>query len=328
MPSSCTFTESREIALTHDVLGLAKQVIAVEVESLARMGARLDESIVEAVSLMLPCEGRVVVIGMGKSGIIGRKIAATFASTGTSSFFVHPGEAFHGDLGMVKPIDVALMISNSGETEELIRLLPFFQHQKNKIVAMTGVRESTLAKHADVVLDVSVEREACNHNLAPTSSTTATLVMGDVLAVVLSTMRGFQPEDFARFHPGGSLGRRLLTRVADVMHSRNLPRCTAQTEFKGVVQTISRGRLGIALVVEGETLVGVITDGDLRRALERGDRAFLCCARDMMSSSPHVVSPDERFALAEERMRALNIKSLVVVDENRRPLGVLQIFDA
>jgi len=314
--------------LAHDVLGLAKQVIAIEVESLSRMGARMDDSIVEAVSLMLACEGRVVVIGMGKSGIIGRKIAATFASTGTSSFFVHPGEAFHGDLGMVKSIDVALMISNSGETEELIRLLPFFQHQKNKIVAMTGVRGSTLAKHADVVLDVFVEREACNHNLAPTSSTTATLVMGDVLAVVLSTMRGFQPEDFARFHPGGSLGRRLLTRVADVMHSRNLPQCSPQTEFKGVVQTISRGRLGIALVVEGETLVGVITDGDLRRALERGDRALLCCARDMMSPSPHVVSPDERFAVAEDRMRALSINSLVVVDNDRRPLGVLQIFDA
>jgi len=182
----------------------------------------MGKEVVQAVQLMLETRGRVVVLGMGKSGIVGKKIAATLASTGTTAFFVHPGEAFHGDLGMIKASDVALLISNSGETEEIIRILLFLKDQKNKIVAMTGKMASTLAWFADVVLDVGVEREACNNNLAPTSLTTCTLVMGDVLAVTLSKQRNFQPEDFARFHPGGSLGRKLLTRVRDVMHS-NLP---------------------------------------------------------------------------------------------------------
>lgn len=314
--------------MNNDVVLLAKQVVASEIEGIVRMSDRLDASISQAVSILLECRGRIIVIGMGKSGIIGRKISATFASTGTPSFYVHPGEAFHGDLGMIQPTDVALMISNSGETEELIRLLPFFQHQKNKIVALVGNTNSTLAKYAEVTLDVSVDREACNNNLAPTSSTTATLVMGDVLAVVLSTLRGFKPEDFARFHPGGNLGRRLLTCVRDVMHSKNLPVCALETPFREVVHIISRGRLGIVLVTKNQKLCGVVTDGDLRRTLEYYEDFSKVVAKDMMTASPKVITADERFSVAEEKMRELNINSLVVIDNERRPIGVLQIYAA
>lgn len=317
--------------MSHDILGLARQTVSIEIAALERLSARLDARFESAVRQIEACRGRVIVIGMGKSGIIGRKMAATFASTGTPSFFVHPGEAFHGDLGMVKPIDIALMISNSGETEEVIRLLPFLQHQGNVCIAMTGNPESTLARHADVVLDISVEREACNNNLAPTSSTTATLVMGDALAVVLSTLRGFQPEDFARFHPGGRLGRRLLTRVRDVMHTQNLPLVGPATPFREVVQTMSRGRLGMAVVVTdgraGEALQGVITDGDLRRTLEAQPDLATLRAADMMTATPKVIGPEALLAEAEDQMLERNIQNLVVVDAQRVPLGVLQIYD-
>jgi arabinose-5-phosphate isomerase len=240
---------------------------------------------------------------------------------------VHPGEAFHGDLGMIRPMDVVLMISNSGETEELVRLLPFMEHQKNQVIALTGRADSTLGRHADVVLDVSVAREACKNNLAPTSSTTATLVMGDALAVALSTLRGFQPEDFARFHPGGSLGRRLLTRVCDVMHRHNLPLCPPELGFRDIVHLITRGRLGLALVVEDGALRGVITDGDIRRAFDRHDNPMALRARDMMTPNPAVIGPQERFAAAEERMRERKINSLIVTEGDGRIVGVLQIYD-
>jgi len=222
---------------------------------------------------------------------------------------------------------VVLMISNSGETEELIRILPFLEYQQNPVIAMTGRPDSTLGKHANVVLDVSVEKEACNNNLAPTSSTTAALVMGDALAVVLSVKRNFQPEDFARFHPGGSLGRRLLTRVADVMHKENLPICAADATFRDVVHAVNRGRLGMALVMQGETLLGIITDGDIRRAFD-SDRDYRSTqARDIMSADPKVASPEERFADAEARIHAARISGLVVKDNAGRVVGILQIHD-
>lgn len=306
---------------------LAKNTIAVEVAALQSMQARLGEGFAQAVEIIMEMRGRVVVVGMGKSGIVGQKIAATLASTGTPSFFVHPGEAFHGDLGMIRPIDVALLISNSGETEEILRILPFLQFQQNKIVALTGKPLSTLAKHADVALDVGVEREACNNNLAPTSSTTCTIVMGDALAVALSTAKNFQPEDFARFHPGGSLGRKLLTRVGDVMHKDKLPVCQTGAAFREVVQTITRGRLGMTLVMEGEALKGVITDGDVRRAFDRETEFKTLQARDIMTSHPKTVRPDMRFADAEEEMRTSKINSLVVTGEEGTVLGVLQIYD-
>ena len=310
-----------------DVLELARNVVTTEIEALEGMAKRLDADFCKAIEIIQGIRGRVVVVGMGKSGIIGKKIAATMASTGTASFFVHPGEAFHGDLGMIRPADVALMISNSGETEELIRLLPFMKYQKNSVIAMTGKRDSTLARYADVVLDVSVEREACNNNLAPTSSTTATLVMGDALAVVLSTLKGFQPEDFARFHPGGSLGRKLLTTVADVMHSGNLPVCEVGAGFKDVLHTITRGRLGLAIVMDGEVLQGIITDGDIRRAFENSEAPLDLTASEIMTKQPLTTMASERFGVAEEKMRVAKVHSLIVLNEQNTLAGVLQIFD-
>ncbi|SOY73651.1 polysialic acid capsule expression protein, putative Arabinose-5-phosphate isomerase [Cupriavidus taiwanensis] len=310
-----------------EVIALARNVVATEIQALDRMSSRFDAGFEKAVEIILQARGRVVVVGMGKSGLIGKKIAATMASTGTPAFFVHPGEAFHGDLGMIKPIDVVLMISNSGETEELIRILPFLEHQENPAIAMTGNVRSTLARHADVVLDISVQREACNNNLAPTSSTTATLVMGDALAVVLAVKRDFQPADFARFHPGGSLGRKLLTRVADVMHKDNLPVCRPDASFRDVVQVINRGRLGMALVMDGEQLQGVITDGDVRRAFDSDRDYKAIVARHIMSNAPKTVSPGERFADAEARIHAARIGALVVKDEAGKVVGILQIHD-
>lgn len=310
------------------VLKLAKQVIASEITSLQLMQGRIDVAFVKAISIAQQCQGRLILIGMGKSGIIGRKIAATLASTGTPSFFVHPGEAFHGDLGMIKPQDVALLISNSGETEEIIRIIPFLQWQKNKIIAMTGNLNSSLVRNADAVLDVSVDREACNNNLAPTNSTTATLVMGDAFAVSLSTLKGFQPEDFARFHPGGSLGRKLLTRVYEVMQTKNLPFCEPASSFREVVSTMNTGRLGLALVMIGNQLKGIITDGDLRRALDANDNPSLLTAEDFMTTSPKTVSKNEMFATAEAQMQVLKINSVVVVGEHTQVVGVLQIYNA
>lgn len=309
-----------------DPLAIAQQTLDIEIAALKAMRQRLDHRINQAVEIVLEMRGRVVVVGMGKSGIIGQKIAATLASTGTSAFFVHPGEAFHGDLGMIKPIDVALLISNSGETEEVLRILPFLQYQKNKIIAMTGKMQSTLAQHADVVLDVGVEREACKNNLAPTSSTTNTLAMGDALAVALTEKRNFQPEDFARFHPGGSLGRRLLTRVQDVMCKEPLPVCAPTSSFREVVNAITYGRLGLTLVIDDEVLCGIITDGDVRRAFDVYEDVKSLHAEKMMTANPLTITADTRFADAESYMREKKVSALVVQDTAGKTVGVLQIF--
>lgn len=313
--------------MSSKILQQAHSTMLTEAEAIGAMAARLDAAFEAAIQTILSMQGRVVVVGMGKSGIIGQKIAATMASTGTPAFFVHPGEAFHGDLGMIKPIDVALLISNSGETEEIIRILPFLQYQQNRIIAMTGTPKSSLGRNAHVVLDVGVEREACNNNLAPTSSTTCTLVMGDALAMVLAAERDFQPEDFARFHPGGSLGRRLLTRVADVMNKDKLPICTPDASFKQVVHSINRGYLGLTLVMQDNVLEGIITDGDIRRAFDRDTDFTILCAQDIMSRTPKTVTPDMRFAEAEAYMRAEKVGSLVVQDDNNEVVGILRIYD-
>jgi arabinose-5-phosphate isomerase len=310
-----------------EIIPLAIASITVQIDALQNMMGRLDKNFEEAIDIILASKGRVVVTGMGKSGIIGKKIAATLASTGTPSFFVHPGEAFHGDLGMIHADDAVLMISYSGETEEVIRLLSFMEYQGNQVIAMTGSVPSTLSRHAHAVLDISVEREACTNNLAPTSSITATVVMGDALAAVLTARRNFQPEDFARFHPGGSLGKRLLTRVCDVMHKDNLPFCQLDDQFMAVVHTITRGRLGLAIVMDGTRLVGLITDGDLRRAVENLDDFRSVSAKEIMTRNPHIAHPEERFGEAEDRMRGLKINSLVVLDPDGSVCGVLQIFD-
>ena len=309
-----------------DALAIAQQTLDIEIEALQRMRSRLDERIGQAVEMVLATRGRVVIVGMGKSGIIGQKIAATLASTGTPAFFVHPGEAFHGDLGMIKPIDVALLISNSGETEEVLRILPFLQYQQNKVIAMTGKMESTLALHADVVLDVGVEREACKNNLAPTSSTTNTLAMGDALAVALTVQRNFQPEDFARFHPGGSLGRRLLTCVQDAMHKGPLPVCSSQATFREVVNAITYGRLGLTLVMEADVLCGIITDGDVRRAFDAQEEVKHLRAEEMMTANPLTIAADVRLAEAEAYMQEKQVSALVVQDTLGSTVGVLQIY--
>jgi arabinose-5-phosphate isomerase len=323
----CEYLYLIQIGTDVGFIKLSREVVSAEIAALQEMRERIDENFTCAIEMVMSSRGRLVVVGMGKSGIIGRKIAATLASTGTTSFFVHPAEAFHGDLGMIHADDVALMISYSGETEELIRLLPFMKHQGNKIIAMTGHLQSTLAKNADAVLDVSVSREACNNNLAPTSSTTATLVMGDALAVVLSTLKDFQPEDFARFHPGGSLGRRLLTKVADVMHKDNLPSCGPSAPMREVVGVITRGKLGVVLVMDAGRMVGIITDGDLRKAFEDAPDPLKLKASDFMTEHPYVILENENLAEAEKKMKALTKRLLVVVNAQEQPVGILQIFD-
>ncbi|MDR9834300.1 SIS domain-containing protein [Herbaspirillum huttiense] len=306
------------------------RVFQEQAQALNMIAERLAEEFEQAVELMYNTRGRVIVSGMGKSGIIGSKIAATLASTGTSSFFVHPGEAYHGDLGMFTEADTAILISYSGETEEVIRLIPSLKHFGLRIIAIVGKRNSTLGKNADVVLDVSVPREACPNNLAPTTSTTATLVMGDALAVALIEKREFKPNDFARFHPGGSLGKRLLTRVKDVMHTE-LPWVMRDTAIVDVISQMTEGGLGMALVsTDGnrQALCGVITDGDLRRALAARKDIYHITAADLMNSSPKTVSENEMFVDAEAKMLELNITALVALNDLQHVVGVLKLLDA
>jgi len=306
------------------------RVFQEQAQALNMIADRLAEEFEQAVELMYSTRGRVIVSGMGKSGIIGSKIAATLASTGTSSFFVHPGEAYHGDLGMFTEADTAILISYSGETEEVIRLIPSLRHFGLRIIAIVGKRNSTLGKNADVVLDVSVPREACPNNLAPTTSTTATLVMGDALAVALIEKRDFKPNDFARFHPGGSLGKRLLTRVKDVMHTQ-VPWVMRDTPLIDVIGQMTEGGLGMALVsADGnrQTLCGVITDGDLRRALAARKDIYHITAADLMNTSPKTVAEDEMFVDAEAKMLELNITALVALNAQHHVVGVLKLLDA
>jgi len=262
---------------------------------------------------------------MGKSGLIGKKIASTLASTGTPSFFMHPAEAFHGDLGMITASDIFLGISNSGETEEVIKLIPALKHNKNTLIAICGRKESTLVKNSDFWLDVSVEEEACPLRLAPTSSTTATLAMGDALAIALMEVRGFEPEDFALFHPGGSLGRKLLTKVKDTMRTDNLPIVSQEVEFHELVLTMTQGKLGLAIVMQSGKIAGIITDGDLRRAWEKYGSLVDKTAEDLMTKKPKTISAEAMLTEAEELLMHLRITSLIV-EENDRPIGVLQLY--
>ena len=296
-----------------DYLAIAKQVFATEAKAVAGLAEQLDEQFAGAVQSIVAGRGKVVVCGMGKSGIIGKKIAATFASTGTPSFFMHPGEADHGDLGMVTSDDVFLAISNSGETEEVVKLVPFLRDNQNTLIAMTGNPQSSLAKAAHFHLNIAVHQEACPLQLAPTSSTTATAAMGDALAVTLMEARGFAPEEFARFHPGGSLGRRLLRRVSDEMQTDKLPLVAASNDVLSVINAMSQGGLGLAIVNSTEGM-GVITDGDIRRALEQhGQQVFGHSAQDLMSLNPATVPPDTRVEDALALMEQRQITRLVVV---------------
>lgn len=295
--------------------------------ALTALSERVDSSFEQAVEMMYTCKARVIISGMGKSGLIGRKIAATLASTGTMSFFMHPGEAFHGDLGMIrsdKMADIVVLISYNGETDEVLKLIPSLKSFGTKIIAITGGLNSTLAANADVVLDGSVKEEVCPNNLAPTTSTTVALAIGDALAVALIKARNFQPLDFARFHPGGSLGRKLLTRVKDVMRIKRLPLVSRSMPITDVLITMTDARTGFALVVdEQQNLEGVISDGDLRRYLVNHDNLKGLFAADLMMHEPICINQNTMLADAEQLMRDQHIKWLVATDDQNKVCGIL-----
>ena len=306
-----------------------KRVLEIEVRAIAGLLERLDHRFTEAVDLLYRCAGKVVVSGMGKSGLIGQKIAATLASTGTPAFFLHPAEGIHGDLGMLARRDALIAISNSGETEEVLKLLPFVKRLNVPVLAMTGRVQSTLAKNSEVVLDVSVSEEACPMGLAPTASTTATLAMGDALAIALLQKRGFREEDFAQFHPGGTLGRRLLLTVRDLMHvGEAVPRVSHQALAREAILVMTTKKLGMTTVVdEAGRLLGVITDGDLRRFLERGADLTTAKAWDLACKNPKTIGPDELAARAVQVMEEFSITSLVVLENQQQLVGVLHLHD-
>jgi arabinose-5-phosphate isomerase len=309
-------------------LDLAREVLRTEADAILRILERLDEAFVCAVDELAACSGRVVWTGMGKSGIVCRKLAATMASTGTPALFLHPAEATHGDLGMVAPGDVVVAVSNSGETEEIVRLVEYLRRLGNKLIAITSYADSALARHADIHLNLWVDREACPHNLAPTASTTAAIALGDALAMAVSVRKGFRPEDFARLHPGGRLGKHLIT-AGELAHTGDAaPLVTLATPMKDVIYEMSRKGLGITTVRDaGGKLLGVITDGDLRRLMEREANPLGLTAGDVMHADGVTILPE---ALATEALRLLEerrITSLVVTDEERHILGVLHLHD-
>lgn len=310
-------------------LRLARETLDTEVQALLAMSQRLDGAFGAVVQRILRLSGRVVVMGMGKSGHVARKVAATLASTGTPAFFVHPAEASHGDLGMVTAADLVLALSNSGETDELTGVLPAIKRQGVPLVAMTGGLQSTLARHADWVLDTRVDREACPLNLAPTASTTAQLAMGDALAVALLDARGFGAEDFARSHPGGSLGRRLLTHVRDVMRSgAELPQVGVQASFVELMREMSAKGLGCSAVVDAAgVLQGIFTDGDLRRCVEAGTDLRALCAGDVMHRGPRTIAADALAVDAARLMEEHGITAVLVADAQQYLRGVVHIRD-
>jgi arabinose-5-phosphate isomerase len=309
-------------------ISCAKEVFSLAAEAILESSKRIDNDFTEVVKRILNCTGRVIVCGMGKSGIVGNKISCTLASTGTPSFFMHPAEAFHGDLGMIKAEDILLLISYSGETEEVLKIIPFLKDNGNLIVAMTGDTNSTLAASSDYLLDINVKREACPFQVTPTTSAATALVMGDALAVALMKERGFKAEDFARFHPGGSLGRRLLTKVEDAMIKDNLPTVSKNTCIKDVIGVMTSGRQGAAVVVdEQQRVIGIITDGDLRRALNKYKEVFGLKAGDIMTKSPKTISKDLKLYEAEKIFSRYEIITLVVADNEGKLLGLLQLYD-
>jgi arabinose-5-phosphate isomerase len=314
-----------------DILEAARKVLRIEAEAVQALNDRINGEFVKAVEMILACSGRVVVTGMGKSGLICQKIAATMASTGTPALFLHPAEGVHGDLGMVAKGDVVIAVSNSGETEELTRILPVIKRMGLPLIAMAGKPESTLARAGEVFLDISVKEEACPLQLAPTASTTATLAMGDALAVALLLERGFCEEDFALYHPGGALGKRLLLRVEDLMHGAEaIPVVNLDTPLKDALYEISSKKLGITGVTDGEgNLVGVFTDGDLRRTIEKGVELLHLPISEFMNHQPKRILRTNLAAKALQRMEEHAITSLFVFDgdEARRPVGVIHLHD-
>ena len=313
--------------MTNQVIASAKTLFSAYREALTGLEAGLGSDFSKTVDLMKSSTGHVVVCGMGKSGIIGRKTSATLASTGTPSLFLHPAEAIHGDLGMVRRGDIVLLISYSGSTEEIVRLLPAFKRLDARLIAMTGNPSSIIATSAEISLDISVDREACPLNLAPTTSSLNSLVLGDAIAVALMEARGFQESDFANTHPGGALGRRLLTRVRDKMRSQNLPFVDATASVQDALLVMTEGRLGLALVGSRDKLSGVITDGDLRRLLVNGADLKSTKVCDVASPVPLTIGPDEMMGAAEAKMLESRVQCLVVIAETGHVDGVIQIYE-
>jgi arabinose-5-phosphate isomerase len=323
---SSTPIELNPLTIAHS----ARAVIRTEATAIGALEPRIGADFVEACRLILACKGRVVVSGMGKSGHVARKIAATLASTGTPAFFVHPGEASHGDLGMILPQDVVLALSYSGETDELLLILPVIKRQGIPLIAITGRPDSSLAHQADVHLDGSISNEACPLGLAPTTSTTVALVLGDALAIALLEARGFTSEDFARSHPAGSLGRRLLLRISDVMHSGDdVPRVAPDASLTAALVEMTRKHLGMTAVVDAEQrLLGVFTDGDLRRALDDKDiNLRMATVAELMTRGPKTITADKLAAAAAQLMETHQIHALLVVDDERHVVGALNIHD-
>ena len=310
-----------------------KRVLSIEAKAIEELVSRLDSRFTKALDILYNCTGRIVVTGMGKSGLIGKKISATFASTGAPSFFLHPAEGIHGDIGMVMQDDVILAISNSGETDEIIALLPIFKRRSLKIICLTGKHDSTLSRNSDVVLDVSVKEEPCPMNLVPTASTTVTLAMGDALAVALFEKRGFREEDFALYHPGGALGRRLLLSVKDLMHTASdIPMVYENSNMKDVICEMTSKKLGITAIVDSNRrLTGIITDGDLRRLLEReiGMKIdiFNLKASEVMTKNPRIISPDALAVSAVQMMESYSITSLIIKNDDDTVGGIIHLHD-
>ena len=310
-------------------IDIAKEVFDIESAQIKNLSTQLTEDFEVAVQVILRGKGKLIVSGMGKSGLVGKKIAATLSSTGTPSFYLHPAEACHGDIGMIEKDDIILLISNSGETDEVLKLIPFLTSQGNKTISMSGNPNSTLAKNSQHHLNIAVQKEACPLQLAPTSSTTATMVMGDALAVALMKYRGFEDQNFAKFHPGGRLGKRLLLTVEEVMKKNPTPFVAFDASIMDVIQEITKGQCGLAIVQSSkEKVLGIISDGDIRRAMkEREDNFFKMRAEDIMTKNPKTIFKDEKLTEASKQMTQHKINSLLVLDQNKNCLGIVQVFD-
>jgi arabinose-5-phosphate isomerase len=306
---------------------IARQVFKLESKEILGLCDLLTEDFESAIRAISETKGKLIISGMGKSGLVGRKIAATLTSTGTSSFSMHPCEAYHGDLGMIDSLDIVLLISNSGETDEVLKLIPFLKSQGNKTISMSGNPQSTLAKNTDYHLNIAVQKEACPLQLAPTSSTTATIVMGDAIAVSLMQTRDFLAVNFLKFHPGGSLGKKLLVEVKDVMKTRDMPICHLKDSIKDVIYLITQGGSGIGIVLEDEKIIGVISDGDLRKAMENEKLFFTLTAKDIMNSNPKTILYSKNLTDAYDMMGEERVNTLVVVGECGELQGTIQSHD-
>ncbi|MGF0097290.1 KpsF/GutQ family sugar-phosphate isomerase [Prevotella sp. SGI.027] len=318
--------ENTKESLKH-VREYASQCIKDEAQALLELIPQLDENFEKAVDMMFNCKGKIIVTGVGKSGNIGAKIAATLSSTGTPAFYINPLDIYHGDLGVMTPDDVVLALSNSGQTDELLRFLPMVLHMNVPVVSISGNPKSLLAKYSTAHITCSVEKEACPLNLAPTSSTTAALAMGDALAIALMMVRNFKPNDFAQFHPGGELGKRLLTTASDVMRSDNLPIIPKEMHLGEAIIHVSKGKLGLGVSLENERVVGLITDGDIRRAMEKWQAQFFDkTVSDIMTTSPKTVSPNTKITEIQTIMHKYKIHTVLVVDSDNHLLGVVDHY--